>query len=458
MPIRLRMTLLVAGLLVLVVAAVGVFVVVRLRSDLVDSIDRNLAPAARQIAVGYEREGIAEFRDTSASLLAGERAASQVLDRRGSVVTDWGGAAGAKPLLSGDALREGLDAPLTPHTLKVEGAGRFRVASRPVTRHGQREVVVTAVSTAPVDRSVRRVTTLLLLALPVALVLTALGAWWLAGRALRPIDQMTATAAAIDAGRLEGRVAETGTRDEVGRLAETLNAMLARVEEGVAEQRRLVADASHELRTPLAAMRSELDVSLRLDDLSPAARAVLESVRDDVDALARTVANLLTLAKVDAGELGLERQRVDLHGLADAVVAGIAPVAEGKDVVIVVEGGPAPASGDARALSQVIRNLVENAIDYSPAGGRVDLRTEMTDGVAQVAVLDRGPGVPPEARERIFERFYRADPSRSRQTGGSGLGLAIARELVEAQGGRLWVDDRDGGGAAFRLELPRGGP
>jgi signal transduction histidine kinase len=296
MPIRLRMTLWYALLLTLVVAAVGVFVVVRLRSDLVASIDRNLAPAAQQIATGYQQEGGPEFRDSSASLLAGERAASQVLSGDGRVLMSWGDRAGARPLLSATPTTAALRRPLAPHTRTLADGVRFRVASQPVTVFGHHEAVVTAVSTAPVDHAVARVTRSLLLALPAALLLAAAGGWWLARRALRPIDEMTTAAAAMDADRLGERLSHPGARDEVGHLATTLNAMLDRLEHGVTEQRRLVADASHELRTPLAAMRSELDVSLRLDELPAPAREVLESARDEVDALARTVDDLLTLA------------------------------------------------------------------------------------------------------------------------------------------------------------------
>jgi heavy metal sensor kinase len=453
MPIRLRMTLWYALLLTLVVAAVGVFVVVRLRSDLVASIDRNLAPAAQQIATGYQQEGGPEFRDSSASLLAGERAASQVLSGDGRVLMSWGDRAGARPLLSATPTTAALRRPLAPHTRTLADGVRFRVASQPVTVFGHHEAVVTAVSTAPVDHAVARVTRSLLLALPAALLLAAAGGWWLARRALRPIDEMTTAAAAMDADRLGERLSHPGARDEVGHLATTLNAMLDRLEHGVTEQRRLVADASHELRTPLAAMRSELDVSLRLDELPAPAREVLESARDEVDALARTVDDLLTLATVDAGEMTFSLEPVDLQELANQVASSMGALALTNDVTVVVDGEPARVRADRAALRHVVRNLIENAIEFSPAGARVEITSEALAHAARLSVVDGGPGVPPAARERIFARFYRADPARSRRTGGSGLGLAIARELVDAQGGRLWVEDRQPNGAAFRLEF-----
>jgi heavy metal sensor kinase len=365
----------------------------------------------------------------------------------------WGDRAATRPLLSARPTTAALRRPLAPHTRTLADGARFRVASRPVTVFGHHEAVVTAVSTAPVDHAVARVTRSLLLALPAALLLAAAGGWWLARRALRPIDEMTTAAAAMDADRLGERLTHPGARDEVGHLATTLNAMLDRLEHGVTEQRRLVADASHELRTPLAAMRSELDVSLRLDDLPAPAREVLESARDEVDALARTVEDLLTLATVDAGEMTFSLEPVDLQELANQVASSMGALALTNNVTVVVDGEPARVRADPAALRHVVRNLIENAIEFSPAGARIEITSEALAHAARLSVVDGGPGVPAAARERIFARFYRADPARSRRTGGSGLGLAIARELVNAQGGRLWVEDRQPSGAAFRLEF-----
>ena len=434
MPIRVRMTAWYLALLALVLAAIAVFVVVRLRADLTDGLDRTLRPAAAQIASGYASEGAPEFRDTASSLLAGERAAAQILGPDGRVLVSWGDPIARRPLLGG-----------APH---------FRIATVSATRHGRRVVAVAAVSLAPVDRSVHRVTVLLALACPVALLLAALVGWLLARRALRPVDEMTAAAAAIGVTRLGDRVAEPRTDDEVGRLAATLNAMLERIQSGVEEQQRLIADTSHELRTPLATMRSELDVSLRLDDLSPAARRVLESAREEVERLSRTVEDLLTLASADAGRLEARPERIDLADAAAQVAAAVAPLASARGVTVEVDGAPAPARADPDGVRHSLRNVVENAIEFSPHGGRVLVQTHALDGHAALTISDEGPGIPPEHRERIFERFYRVDASRTRSTGGTGLGLAIADELIRAAGGRIWVEPAHERGSAFHIELP----
>ena len=433
MPIRVRLTAWYALLLALIVAAVGTFVVVRLRSDLTASIDDRLRPAARQIATGYRAEGASEFRDVSATVLSGERAAAQVLARDGTVLLSYGDPVAQRPLL---------------------GRSGFRVIAQPTTRKGRPVVVVAAESTAPVDSSVHRVVVLLLLALPATLLLTAAGGWWIARRALRPVEQMTQAAERIEIERLDERLADPGTSDEVAHLARTLNAMLDRIRSGVAQQRRLVDDASHELRTPLAAMRAELDVSLRADDLNPAARDVLESVRDEVDRLARTVDDLLTLASVDQGRLELATEDVDLAEIAERAGDALRPLAARRSIAIHVNRSPAAISGDPERLRQAFGNLIDNAIKFSPDGGAVEVRTSAANGTARVTVADEGPGVAEADRERIFERFFRADASRTRTTAGSGLGLSIARDIAEAHGGRIRFEPRAPRGSEFSVELP----
>jgi two-component system sensor histidine kinase BaeS len=225
-------------------------------------------------------------------------------------------------------------------------------------------------------------------------------------------------------------VPEPAVRDELWHLARTFNTMLDRIRDGVQDQRRLIADASHELRTPLSAMRAEIDVSLRADELSPAAARVLESAREEVDRLSRMVDDLLTLATADE-EGGLEL-RLAVTDLADLGRAA----ADELGVHVELRGGPAPVLADAQRLGRAIRNVIENAAEFSPPGGAITIET----APGRIAVTDEGPGIPPELREKVFERFFRADPSRSRATGGSGLGLAIAREIVDAHGGTIRVE------------------
>jgi heavy metal sensor kinase len=330
-----------------------------------------------------------------------------------------------------------------------------RVLVSPVRRHGHARVLVVAQSLREVDEAVDRVLVLLLLAGPAALLATALGGWWLARKALLPVGRMTSKAEKIGIDRLDERIAPPRTGDEIGHLAVTLNAMLDRLEAGVEEKRRLVADASHELRTPLATMRAELDVSLMQDDLSPAAREVLESTLEEVDRMARTVDNLLTLARADEGRLELLTTEVDLLEACETVADHLRPLAAAKGLRLEVHGEACPAEADPHRLHQALANFTENAIKYARPGGEVRITAWCTDNEAGVTVVDNGPGIPPHARAHIFDRFYRVDSARGREGGGSGLGLAICREIADAHGGRVWVESEEGKGSAFTLSLPR---
>jgi heavy metal sensor kinase len=443
------------ALLTVIIAAVGAFLVLRLPSDLTASIDANLGPAANQIALGYRVEGLPEARDVSTTVLSGERAASQVLDPEGHVVMAYGDAVARAPML-GRADRERVLRGEALHRTSRLGRqdGRMRLAARVVSRRGRPAVIVAAASMRAVDRSVHRLLVLLLIAGPAALVATAAGGWWLARRALRPIDRLTTEAGTIGVGQPGDRLADPGTGDEVAHLAATLNTMLSRIQEGVEEQRRLVGDTSHELRSPLAAMRAELDVSLRTDALDPPARAVLESTREEVIRLSRMVDDLLTLAGADEGGLALALAGADLADVAREVARSLEPLAAAHGIVLALDAAPGPVTGDAVRLQQAIGNLVDNAIKYSPHGATVEIATATEGAAAVVRVADTGPGIAPELRERVFDRFFRADASRTRATGGSGIGLAIVRELARAHGGQAWVEARPGGGSVFVLSLP----
>jgi two-component system OmpR family sensor kinase len=440
MTLRLRMTLYYTALLAIVIVAVGAFLVLRLRVDLIASVDKGLGPAARQIAHDYSQEGVPEFHDSSGTVLKGDRAAAQLLSADGRVVASFGEAPITRPLLTRAQLARGT---------ATATSGDFRVAAAPVRYRGARQVVAAAQSLAAERSSVSHVLALLALAVPAALLAAALGGWWLAGRSLRPIARITSTAEAIGPEQLSDRVRDPRSADEVGRLARTFNTMLDRIERAVAEQRRLIADASHELRTPLAAVRAEIDVSLRMDELAPEARMVLASAREEIDRMSRTVADLLTLAEGDEGAYRLRLAPAELGEVTAEVVATLGPFARECDVRLEHDGPSAQVVADHEELGRAVRNLVENAIRFTPPGGTVTVRS----GRSSVAVHDDGPGIPAEVCDRVFDRFYRLDPARGRTTGGSGLGLAIVKQIAEAHGGSVRVLPRAPCGCSFVIEL-----
>jgi len=454
-PIRVRMTVWYVALVGVVVAAVGAFLVLRLRADLVAGLDGRLGPAVVQIARGYHAEGPPEAPDVSGTVLSGRAAASQVLTPAGRVVVSYGAPVARRPMLRPADLRSvAAGGSVTRTAVLGPSRERFRVHAGATTRGAYRRAVVAAEPMAAIDGSVHRLLVLLLLAGPTALLATAAGGWWLAGRSLRPIGRLTARAGGIGMDRLAERLPVPATGDEVARLAATLNAMLARIQRGVDDQQRLIADASHELRTPLAAMRAELDVSLRADELDAAARDVLLSTRDEVDRLARTVDGLLTLARADRRSLTLARAPLDLAGVAAETVERLVPIARERDVALTTRLAPAPAAGDAGWLGRAVANLLDNAIAVSPPGATVAVTTARAGDEVRLTVCDEGPGIPPDARERVFDRFYRLDGSRARATGGAGIGLSIVREIAHGHGGRVWAEPAATGGSRFVLVLP----
>jgi len=454
-PIRVRLTGWYVLVLAVVLAALGAFVVTRLRTGLTSEVDRSLRSAAEQIGDGYRLEGAPEFADATRSLLpvSGDSAAgAQVLDATGRVVLAEGGFAGRAALVDAGGMERVLGGDrLAASAQAGDPAAHVRIAAVPVSIGGSPQVVVAMRSLAEVDRSVHRVTMLLLAGGLVSLALAAAGGWWVARKALRPVERMATRADAIDIRGIAQRVPVPPAHDELGHLASTLNAMLKRLEDGVASRHRLIADASHELRGPLTAMRSEIEVSLRHDDLGDDARAVLTSARAEVVRLGRVVSDLLTLARVDDGRLDLLLTTPDLLEIARSCARIYAAAAAGIDLT--VDGEPTIVTGDRDRLEQVVGNLVDNALRHAPPGGRVEVFSWRRDGEVGITVADDGPGVPGEIREHIFERFARGGVARGRD-GGAGLGLAICDEIVRAHGGRIRVEDRQPHGCAFVVSLP----
>ena len=281
--------------------------------------------------------------------------------------------------------------------------------------------------------------------------------WFLAAKAMRPVDQMTQAARAI--GRttdFSRRLPEPAQQDELGRLARTFNDMLDQLAEAYGTQKRFLADASHELRTPLTVIRTSVDSLRRGMDADPVEREeTLRAIARESERMGRLVADLLTLARADAGQT-IEPRRLELDSLVLEVYSQEQTLANGVRLQL-GEWDQIAVEGDADRLKQVMLNLVDNALRYTPHGGAVTLDLLRRGEEAVFRVRDSGPGIPAEHLPRIFDRFYRVDLPRTRGIGGTGLGLAIAREVAEAHGGRIDVESRVGEGSTFSLVLPVAG-
>jgi len=458
-PIRARLTIWYALLLAGILVAVGAFLLVRLRADLVGGVDDSLATRAAQISLGLRNGCEGEFADVSDASLRGlpqGESGAQLLSPDGRVLESSGDLIAQNPLLGATELQRVMGGERFYTTLtRGPDAESFRTLAVALPTGCDAAVVVTT-SLDELERSAHRLLVLMEFGIPIAVAAAAAGGWLLAGLALRPVAQMTAKAAAIGPERLDERIEVPRTSDEIQRLATTLNSMLDRVRAGVEEKRRFVADASHELRTPLAIMRSELDVSLRSDDLSPPAREVLSSSVEEVDRMSATVENLLLLARMDEDGMWLDRRRVDLLEVASVIVEQMRPLSENDEVSLDLEGPSVTIPADRERVEQVLTNLVGNAIRYSGPGGEVRVSTWRNGREAGLSVSDTGPGIPNAMRSRIFERFVRVDASRGSDRGGAGLGLAISKEIVDAHGGRIWLEPQNGRGSTFVIALPTG--
>ncbi|MBI4939299.1 MAG: HAMP domain-containing histidine kinase, partial [Actinobacteria bacterium] len=315
---------------------------------------------------------------------------------------------------------------------------------------GQEYRVVVAESVAAQRQSVATVLVLLLVGFPLLLALVAAASWFLVGRALRPVERIRAQVAEIGArGRLDQRVPVPAARDEIGRLAVTMNDMLASLDAARTAQRRFVADAGHELRSPVATISAVLDVAR--EDSGGATLAELTPVLEaEAARIGRLVDDLLLLARVDEHAVVLETGDVDLDDVVDGEVLRLRAAHPRLRVERVVV--PQRVRGDRARLRQVVANLGDNAARH--ARGVVRLVVAPDPDGALVVVEDDGPGIPPAERERVFGRFVRLDASRGRTSGGSGLGLAIVRELVAAHGGTVTIGDTAAGGCRVEVRLP----
>lgn len=459
LPIKARLTVWYLTLLSVILVAFGAFLFFRLRADLIHAVDRSLESRAAQITLGYQG-GDQNFQDVSdASLrsVAPAETAAQRLSPAGTVLDATGDPAVTdQPMIDAQGIAAAVQGRQVLASVALGSEGEpFRVLALRLPEAGRFSVLVVASSLGDVDSSIHRLLILFATGIPIALLLAVVGGWLIARKALRPVARMTAEAQQIRADRLEDRIAIPPTDDEIQRLARTLNDMLGRLQEGVESQRRFVADASHDMRTPLTVMASEIDVGLETHRLGEkGARELLVSNREQVEWMSRMIDDLLTLASIEGGQLELLRTPTDLQALASQVIARLGSLADNTGVQIRANGAPASVIGDPDRLTQVLTNLVENALKYAGAGAQVRVLTWQRDGEAGFTVSDTGPGIPPEAVPHLFDRFFRVDETRSSARRGSGLGLAICREIVHAHGGRIWVDNPEGGGSSFSIALP----
>ncbi|ETK30795.1 HAMP domain-containing sensor histidine kinase [Microbispora sp. ATCC PTA-5024] len=452
-PLRIRLSAAMLALVAVALAVIGVGSVSVLRDYLVTRVDMQVGMVAREAAMRLERgpaflgrlrvppDGRVEVRDTSGRTL---------LAQAGMAVE---GRPGPGAVTSTD--------PRTVAATSGDGLWRARVV--PIDGFGS---VVVAVDMASVREITTRLALIELLGGGLVMAGLAVVGVVIVRRSLRPLAEIEATAEAIAQGHLGSRIPDRDPRTEVGRLARSLNGMLAQIEaafaaraaseaaarESEARMRRFVADASHELRTPLTSIRGFAEFHRQVPDADTT--RLMSRIESEAARMGLLVEDLLLLARLDQ-QRPLARQPVDLLALAADAVHDARTLRPDRDVSLTIEGDTALiVSGDEVRLRQVVGNLMSNATTHTPEGTPVTVRVGSEGDKAFLEVADKGPGLTAEQAARVFERFYRADPSRTRPSGGAGLGLAIVDSLVRAHGGTVSVRSEPGAGAAFRVVLP----
>ncbi len=335
--------------------------------------------------------------------------------------------------------------------------GRLRVYSQRLTAPDGHPVGWLQVAHAldAINGALQTLLVQMLLGIPLVLLLAALGGLFLASRVLRPIDQITRTAQTISAQDLSRRIGDLGPADEIGRLARTFDQMLDRLEEAIEHERRFTADASHELRTPLAALKGRIEVLLSRARTREEYEEALADLGQDVERLIYLSTALLELARLDQQPQDWKSVSLDLSELLETMVESMQQLAETREITLV--GAIAPGlcvRGDFDQLTRLFLNLLDNALTYTPAGGRVTVRGDLRGEDVCVSIQDSGPGIAPEHLPHLFERFYRAQEDRTRSTGGAGLGLSIAWEIAHKHGGELSIQSTIRQGTTALVRLP----
>lgn len=354
------------------------------------------------------------------------------------------------------ALRNAAKGIVTYETNRTISTSPIRIVTVPILE-GRRitNIVQVASSLEDMEEALHTLFLILSITIPSALAVASLGGHFLANRALKPVDEVTNTARAITSHNLNKRIRIKKVKDEIGRLAETFNDMISRLDQSFKQIRQFSADASHELKTPLTVLRGEIDVALRRQRTAHHYKAILRSNLEEINNMTKVVDDLLLLSRADTGELNLVKTSTDLSEFLSEVQVQSQVLATPKSIDVYFHNNQkAYALADPLRLKSMMLNLIENGIKYSPEGGRIDITLKKEDSCAVIQISDQGIGIPQDALPYVFDRFFRVDKARSRQEGGSGLGLSICKWIAEGHNGSISVKSELGKGSTFTVRIP----
>ena len=441
-----------------------------------DEFDDGLIILAASIAESIQEEGLSDdvvrlaISETPDVLNGGARRYAEVLGVNGEIKARSRVLPGAGLRIHPEALRNALNGTRLSETIIPPGSdtlwGRwgFRLLLYPVTGSGGiRHVVAVASPLSTLEASLLRLRLILYSVIPVVILICAAAGWYLARRAFDPVDRIVRSAESITADRLHERLPVHEVDDELGRLSLALNRMIERLEASFRAQKQFTSDSSHELNTPLTILKGEMQLALEGTRSPRAYRAVLKSSIEEIRRLQSIVDSLLLLSRAESGRLPANREAVRLDELLMSAVQKVGTLARRKKISITLnidetrqgETNEVLIPGDPAMLLNVVLNILNNALTYSPPGSAVRCAVTASDGFARLSITDNGPGIPPEHVGHVFDRFYRVDSSRARRSeGGTGLGLSIAKAVVQMHGGTIEVTSREGTGTTVVVTLP----
>jgi len=453
-PIRVKLTLWYVLLLAVTFSAFAVYLVARFQQSLRSAVDTSLQNTVSKTIASldekdYRETGMLKFDRTAQTQIGISVFSMRLVSLDGTVwdaynasdrVADWG------PMEAGVTSQKGSSE-----------EDEWRILSRPILDSNGQTIgwAQAAHSIIPVIDAVEDLQGQLFLGIPLILLFAGFGGYFLASRALSPIEQITETAQKITAQNLSRKIDYKGSADEVGRLAQTFDQMLERLQTSFERERRFTGDAAHELRTPLTVLKGQIEVTLSRPRKTAEYEKNLLELLAQVDRLIRLSNALLFLSHSDQRQVLFEPAVINLRELLGALIEQIQPLAHEKELKVtakIKEGFSVYGDGD--YLIRLFMNLLENALKYTPAGGQINVTAAQEAGESRVTIHNTGPGIPQEHLEHLFERFYRVDADRSSQTGGSGLGLAIAHEIARLHGGRIEAHSESGQGVTFVVHLP----
>lgn len=476
--IRIQLTLWYTGVFTMLILLFSFILYTSLQTSLTSGVDTALQLRTQQIAGGISSEnGKITIQDVTGELPSLDSATAQgdpnatiladtnsdvnvgilvrVLDPKGRIV--YISPAFRALTVPSTSITQPLQGIPWQNSITTHNGQTVRLYSAALTDNGKIfGVVQVGESLAQLTDTLQSITIALLVTAPFVLLLSSFGSYWLAKRAFKPIHRLTHTARKIKAGDLHQRVPVPKAKDEVQALALTLNEMIARLDLAFTQQRRFVADASHEMRTPVAVLRSITEVALAQTLNQEEYIAVLHDINAETERFGQLINDLMVLARVDESQVVLDCEPVRIDLLAFDVAATMEPMAQERGISLLIENlEQATVLGDTARLILAMMGLVENALTYTPAGGTVTINVAACGTSTSFSVRDTGIGIAPKDIPHIFERFYRADPARSRAAGGSGLGLAIVDWVVKAHGGSIQVESQVGQGSTFTVTLPQ---